>query len=157
MNAIRRFILCSCFLVAVGCGRMGHVPVEGIVTLDGKPLKDAAVTFIPTAGGRPGLASSDTKGRFSMKDAGMKPGLLPGRYKVIVFKVLWTAPSRVIRIPAGPTADGKAPPMIEMPEGQPRIEKYIVPERYCSERTSGLSASITGPTKELAFNLTTIP
>jgi hypothetical protein len=150
-------VLCACFLSVVGCGRMGHVPVEGIVTLDGKPVQDAAVTFIPSAGGRPGLASTDAQGRFRMQDAGMKPGLLPGRYAIIVFKAVWAAPRRVIRNSAEPAVDGGASPMIEMPEGEPKIEKYLVPERYSSGQTSGLSATIVGPMQDLVFNLTTKP
>jgi len=152
-----RCVLCACFLSAVGCGRTGHFAVEGIVTLDGKPVHDAAVTFVPRAGGRPGLASTDAEGRFRMKDAGMKPGLLPGSYAIIVFKAVWAAPRRVMRIPVEPAVGGEPSPMIEVTEGEPKIEKYLVPERYSSEQTSGLSATIAGPTQDLVFNLTTKP
>jgi len=152
-----RYVVCVCFLVAMGCGRMGHVPVEGIVTLDCKPVQDAAVTFIPSAGGRPGLASTDAQGRFRMQDAGMKPGLLPGSYAIIVFKAVWAAPRSVMRIPAEPAVGGEPSPMIDVTEGEPKIERYLVPERYSSEQTSGLSATIAGPTQDLVFNLTTKP
>ena len=34
-------------LVAAGCSDNGLVPVEGILTLDGKPLSGATVYFVP--------------------------------------------------------------------------------------------------------------
>lgn len=152
------YALCCSLLACAGCSRTLHVPVEGLVTLDGKPVNDAAITFIPSAGGRPGLAATDIEGRFCMKDAGMEPGLLPGTYDVIVFKAVWAAPStKVSRIPADLSGQGKDSPMSQAGEANPKIQKYVVPEKYSSGETSGLSATVTGPTKSLEFNLTTAP
>ncbi len=62
-------------LVAVisGCsGDAMHVPVSGIVTLDGKPLADAKIVFEPIAiaekdiaAGSPSYGRADESGRYS--------------------------------------------------------------------------------------------
>jgi hypothetical protein len=56
------------------------VLIDGLVTLNGKPLPGAVVTFLPEAGG-PGLGDTDEEGRFSLKSSG-HPGVAPGKYKV---------------------------------------------------------------------------
>jgi hypothetical protein len=141
----------------IGCGGVRQFPVEGLVSLDGSPENDAAITFIPAAGGRPGLASTDANGRFTVREAGMVNGLLAGRYRVVVFKAVISR-GRTISAPApGPHPDGQPVPMIDLIIGDERIERYIVPERYANPETSGLEVTVAGPTKDLIFSLTTAP
>lgn len=144
-------------LAVVGCGGVRRFPVAGVITLDGKPEKDAAITFIPAAGGRPGLASTDGSGRFVVREAGMIVGILPGRYQVVVFKAVISR-GRTISAPApGPHADGRPVTMIDLNMGDEKIERYIVPERYGRPETSGLEVTVDGPAKDLVFSLTTAP
>ncbi|MBI2481635.1 MAG: hypothetical protein HYV60_24215 [Planctomycetia bacterium] len=55
---------------AVGCGgQLQTAPVAGVITLDGKPLADATVTFTPAAAGLEAPASSartDASGRYKL-------------------------------------------------------------------------------------------
>jgi len=113
-----------------------------MVTLDGISVDAAYVTFIPTAGGRPGLAATDAKGRFVVQEGGMASGLSPGRYDVVVVKVkLGPARSEKIAAP-GPHKDGEQTPLIDVFFGDRPIEKYIVPQKYGDRATSGLSVTV---------------
>lgn len=81
----------------VGCaGSSGPVlpktvPVKGVVTLDGKPLTNAMIVFIPT-GSTTGIGSSgytDKDGKFELQTASgsvKTPGAPPGDYRVVANK-----------------------------------------------------------------------
>ena len=75
-------------LLPSGCGgKYKPVPVEGIVTLDGKPLEGATVSFVPADGaGRPAGGLSDAEGVFQLTTFKEDDGALPGNYRVVVRK-----------------------------------------------------------------------
>ena len=56
--------------------------VRGRVTLDGQPLKDATVMFIPSTGGRPGTAITDAEGRYELQFTGTEKGAMIGKNMV---------------------------------------------------------------------------
>lgn len=62
-------------------------PLTGVVTLDGEPLANANLTFIPVAGRMTGgpvaIAVTDDAGRFEAQTAG-EPGAAVGEYSVTV-------------------------------------------------------------------------
>ena len=79
-------------LVAVallgGCGG-GTPSVSGVVTLDGKPVEGATVTFTPASGDGGGVGGSygktDAQGRYSLKTvAADKAGAAVGKHKVTI-------------------------------------------------------------------------
>jgi hypothetical protein len=70
-------------LAAGGCGGK-TAKVQGVVTLDGKPLPGATVTFIPAGSGRPAGGRSESDGSFRLTTFRPEDGALPGEYKVIV-------------------------------------------------------------------------
>ncbi len=77
-------------VLATGCGSGGPLlPAHGIVTLDGRPLDGAAVTFYPEPGVAVtgGTALTGTDGKFVILGAKGQNGLAPGRYKVTVSKL----------------------------------------------------------------------
>jgi hypothetical protein len=85
-----------------GCGRGPLVKVQGTVTLDGKPLEGATVSFVPEEGAGPpasGLTGSDGVFRLTTRTSG--DGAQPGQYKVTISKS-----SAVVETP--PPADPKA-------------------------------------------------
>ena len=73
---------------ALGCdGGAGEASaVSGLVTLDGKPLAGAGVTFEPAlkTSGRGAVGISGPDGKFIAKPPGRKDELAAGKYKVIV-------------------------------------------------------------------------
>jgi len=70
--------------VLAGCGGPRLSPVEGVVLLDGKPLADAAVQFIPQSTGRDATGQTDAAGKFVMSTKNPRDGVHPGAYKVVI-------------------------------------------------------------------------
>lgn len=145
-------------LVLAGCGpRVARVPVSGVVTLDGKPVSVAAVTFTPRGPGQPGMAVTDSAGRFVLQELGMHAGMRPGEYDVAVFKADGPPLPVVEVMEASQIADPKTFNTLDPQPLEQKPPKYIVPERYASPKTSGLTASISGPTESLNLTLATKP
>ena len=71
---------------SAGCSRSNLVKVRGVVTLDGKPLSWATITFNPIGGGRPASGLSDENGNFELTTSSTNDGAAPGEYKVTVTK-----------------------------------------------------------------------
>ena len=67
---------------AVGCANDGRVGVVGKVTLDGKPLETAAISFRPAPGHTGPTAGGQVHNGIFQIDA--RHGLLPGKYLVVV-------------------------------------------------------------------------
>ena len=76
------------FLAAVGpltgCG-VTLLPVQGVVTLDGKPVEGATVVFTSSDGKSSASGMTDAAGGFALS-SGDKPGAAAGTYKVTVTK-----------------------------------------------------------------------
>ena len=71
--------------VVTGCGRQSGpelVGVSGTVTLDGKPLADASITFQPIPEGRPSVGVTDSSGNFTLLFSEDRQGALPGSHLV---------------------------------------------------------------------------
>ena len=80
-------LLAVAFVVSAGCGGGGLVPVEGTVTLDGKPLKDVHVTFFPVDSDVNDSefyrAVTDANGHFALlRPTDQRAGARPGAYRV---------------------------------------------------------------------------
>ncbi len=88
-------IVALLFVALPGCGGQSFVPFSGKVTLDGKPLAKATVTFIPQ--GQPGAkvvgesssGTTDENGEYTLKtytEKGFQDGTAAGKYKVSISK-----------------------------------------------------------------------
>ena len=143
-------------VTVVGCGGggedIGAVPVEGTVTMDGKPLAGAAVAFVGTTEGtRAAAGVTDESGKFVLTTVEQGDGAIPGEYKVTVTKTKGEPPSA----PTGPVLEEAPEDMDALyrqaeAEGQnisaaPRAERieYVVAERFMNPLTSGLTATVT--------------
>ena len=127
-------------LVAVqGCGGGGvrFVPVTGKVTMDGKPLAKAAVTFIPQAkpgseiAGNVSSGLTDENGQYTLKAStkdGEKDGAQVGKHKVTISQQqTWG-------------------------EGDRQLIRDKIPKKYNIETT--LTADVTTDGKPIDFPLT---
>lgn len=87
----RPLLLVVLFALAAGCGSSKVVPVSGRITVNGKPLPNASVTFAPIGGkgnAEPGPSSAgktDADGRYTLALVGQSgSGAVIGRHKVQV-------------------------------------------------------------------------
>jgi hypothetical protein len=84
-------ILAAAALVLAGAGCDDKVKVKGVVTLDGKPIEGAVVTFILESGGGQSASGTTQKdGSFRLTTLKENDGIRPGNYKVTVTKVTYT-------------------------------------------------------------------
>jgi hypothetical protein len=70
-----------------GCGGGGPqvAPVSGTVTLDGKPLPNAEVMFVPVGGGRPSTARTVDGGRYELLFKRGQSGAIVGPHSVRIW------------------------------------------------------------------------
>lgn len=88
-----RPILFACGLAALalaGCGGPTMAPVKGRVMLNGKPVKEAQVTFSPVGEaaqketGKPGTGFTDENGQFALSTFRNYDGAIVGSHSVLV-------------------------------------------------------------------------
>jgi len=113
-----------------GCGTTGlpnSVPVKGTITLDGKPLENGTVMFVPAGQGQEDVAIGVIKdGHFAMATSVSSPGVIMGKYKIQVEAY-------------GQIAAGAAPGS----SGMPPVPPSIIPAKYRSSKTSGFEVEVT--------------
>jgi hypothetical protein len=136
-------------LTGAGCdGRRTPVPVTGTVTLDGKPVEGATVTFHRIGDdkdGRLAIGQTDTTGTFRLR-TGNEDGARPGEYKVVVIK----------NVLAGPKL--KMPDFPDTPEGRNQRDHFlwrqfkddqppyrnVLPDRYGDLKATPLTCKVLG-------------
>lgn len=82
----RIFAIVVCFVAGVafvGCGNRNLGTVRGQVTMDGKPLPNALVTFVPVEGGGASTGVTDAEGNYELGYIDTN-GALIGKHKVTV-------------------------------------------------------------------------
>lgn len=124
-------------LFVAGCGKSGPTiaPVRCQIMLDGKPVEGAAVGFMPVDGGPVASGTTDANGRFELNTMN-RPGAPLGKHVVTVTKVQQS----------GINPDGTIAP------GGIR-KKWLVPEKYSSPKTSGLTAVVEREGLKCVFEL----
>jgi hypothetical protein len=128
------FALALVVALFVGCSNL--VAVQGEVMLDGKPLPNAKVMFMPKGGGRPAEGTSDAQGKFKLTTNQPFDGAAPGEYVVTV-----TARTIVYEPRAG-TEEG----FIEKPV-------WHAPERYSLPAKSDLVATVSAEKPKIKLEL----
>jgi len=75
--------LMMALMLQVGCGPSGPeiARVQGTVTMDGKPLPNAIIMFVPV-GGRPSVSETDANGKYVLEFSGGRKGAIPGMNRV---------------------------------------------------------------------------
>ena len=84
---MKHFLVAAVLIAATGCGGGSEVDlgeVTGTVTLDGKPLPNAYVQFIPQGGGRPAGGTTDEAGNYKLIYSASAAGALVGPAKVSI-------------------------------------------------------------------------
>jgi hypothetical protein len=145
-----------CFLPLMGCGDKKEVsyetePVEGILTLDDKPIAGATVTFIPVTEGQgvSATGTTDESGKYTLTAVGKgagEPGAgtLPGEYFVGVVKSEFPS--------AGDHTEGQASSADTA--GKTTKMTHIIPEKYNDPKTSGLKVTVKEGDNVIPLTLT---
>jgi hypothetical protein len=92
MRAFPRLGYAVLALLLAGCQGLKVPPVQGRVRLDGRPLPNATVQFVPVTGAgdqvpRPSsVGTTDEEGRYSLvlDNRSKTPGAVVGKHKVII-------------------------------------------------------------------------
>lgn len=130
--------------VAVGCGPAGPSTsgVSGTVSVAGKPVEGATVTFVPEKGA-PVMGTTDGAGKFTIAKA------VRGANKVSITKV---SGGGAAGAPANPTPADMAK-MAAAAAGKKQDQaKSEIPEKYGRVQSSGLTAEVTADTKKNVFS-----
>src|SRR5437870_3996017 len=81
----RAALLPLLFLSILGCQSGPKVvPVKGMVTRNGQPLKRLTVNFFPEDDSRPSTTRTDDEGRFELSYDQAQKGACVGRHKIVV-------------------------------------------------------------------------
>ena len=134
--------LFSLGLMLTGCGSSkspATIKVHGRITLNGEPVANASIVFVPkethgTALKRPATADSNEEGLYQLSSFEKEDGALPGDYLVSIISYLVP--------PGGPERPGAA--------------VLGTPRKYSDPTTSELTATVPPNTKgplELNFDL----
>lgn len=143
MKCIRNWLPILGICVLAGCqgssDKYQVVAVSGTVTLDGKAVEGATVTFMPeSAEGVAAAGTTDASGQYTLQTSGVeKRGAVPGTYKVTVIKQVHTEVN-----PSGgvPRSDGSVPVMSPAVTTE---SKNVLPQKYATPKESGLTATVT--------------
>ena len=143
------------FLTLSGCtsslpkGARPTEPVSVTVTYNGEPVEGAIVTFISDESGPVGAyGRTDARGVARMKTYVEGDGAVVGAHKVTIAKTETVGGAH-----AEQSAENYDPPELSAGYVPPTV-KYLIPQKYMSPGTSGLSAEVTenGP-NEFQFDL----
>jgi len=153
MNRIFNTLLALLFLATpvfmAGCndGRLRTEPVRGVVTLDGKPLDGASITFTPKNPdeGAIGFGRTNERGEYLLQTMAGNPdaGTLPGEYIVTISKYKAVPTGRKIPAPGS----GEMVDDIENVLIFPGMTKYINPD------TTPFSATVVRGRNQFDFAL----
>jgi len=117
MASARFFILAISTSLLLGCTASDApktAPVSGTVTMDGKPLAGASVTFFPTSKGPMATGNTNEKGEFTLMTNHPGDGAPVGTHRVAI----------------GNAEEGR------------RRSGPNIPDRYGQPGTSGLTAEV---------------
>jgi hypothetical protein len=138
-------ILVTVGIVLTGCSsspRPPTYPVTGTVTLQGKPLAGAAITFVPTGDGEAASAITDSDGKYALTTWESGDGARPGEYRVKVSKQELAAvdPSKLVQ---NLSIEEEQKIYVESKKPAPPA-KRLIPSKFENEETSGLVHKVEG-------------
>ena len=136
------------FPLILGCGgaKLKTVFVEGVITLDGKPLADAMVKFSPKddgGGATYAQGQTDSSGRYlltAMQGGGTGKGTTPGEYIVLVTK------HEIRQLDKPMESMGGAPP-------KTTETVNVLPKVYNDVKAARFSATVVAGKNKFDFNI----
>lgn len=151
---MKRVVFAALLTLSAGCGGGPQfAAVEGVVTLDGKPLVDVEVQFIPDptqgASGPPASAYTDKDGRYRI-EATAKAGAVVGKHRVCLNDATAMVPG------GGADPEDGRPGAKAEPKGGPRRTRF--PPVYSdAARTPFAAVEVSPGTQTLDFAMKSNP
>jgi hypothetical protein len=141
-------VVAALLVFAVGCGGGRDsslpdlVPVSGTVTLDGKPLAGAIVTFLPVGAtkGRSCYGVTGADGRYELMENEKSKGAPVGEFSVLVNK--WVMP------------DGSDFPKDSTQSAMDAGARELLPPQYSLDGSSTLKATVPAGGGTVDFQVT---
>ena len=142
VSKIRLVMVALSMAVAWGCSRGPAIQyVEGLITLDGKPVEGAIVTYTPSGAGLGAAGTTDASGVYRLNPLTGRAGggTLVGEYLVAVRKWEYQDPG-----PAPDPSDQKAYAIWQEKSLKAARQEpvYVTPQPYGDAATSGLKATV---------------
>ena len=142
-----------------GCGyrRPAQVKTTGTVTLDGEPVANASLMFIPDSG-RPASGNTNTNGEFQVSSFGGNDGLPAGNYRVTATKLVLKDKfqqlyDRQVERAAAEAEPGEEPEEVDIEFGE-NAYRNDLPENYAELDTTDITVTITKQQEPLVISLT---
>ncbi len=142
-----------------GCGyrRPAQVKTTGTVTLDGEPVANAALMFIPDSG-RPASGNTNTNGEFQVSSFGGNDGLPAGNYRVTATKLVLKDKfqelyDRQVERAKAEAEPGEEPEEVDIEFGENAYENEL-PAKYEELDTTDITVTITKQQEPLVISLT---
>ena len=157
------FVKMTLFCVALaftftGCGyrRPPQVKTIGTVTLDGEPVAQASLMFIPDSG-RPASGNTNTNGAFELSSYGGNDGLPAGNYQVTVSKLVlkdkYQKQLKKLETQAEEAAESdEASEAVDVEFSDEAYENEL-PEKYAELDTTDINVIITKQQQPLVISL----
>jgi len=146
-------------LTFTGCGyrRPAQVKTTGTVTLDGEPVANAALMFIPNSG-RPASGNTNTNGEFQVSSFGGNDGLPAGDYRITATKLILKDKfqelyDRQVERAAAEAEPGEDPEEVDIEFGD-NAWRNELPEKYAELDTTDITVTITKQQEPLVISLT---
>ena len=136
-------VLVTVGIVLTGCSNSSRPPtyrVTGTVTLQGKPVAGAAITFVPTGEGEAASAITDSEGKYALTTWEAGDGARPGEYRVKVSKQEQKAvdPAKMVQ---NLSIEEEQKIYVESKKPPPP-SKRLIPSKYEDDQTSGLMHTV---------------
>ncbi len=144
----------SLTLIVIGCGPGGPklYKAGGTVTHKTKPVEGAVVTFA-YADGTFSSGNTDATGKFTLNYANANGGAKLGKCTVSVSKVASTGTAPPPGASPAQMMEAMKKTVGPMKEGAAKADPNLLPKKYASPATSGLSYEITTSEKDNDFKI----
>lgn len=139
-------VLVGLTLFLAGCNPSGLSPVAGRVLLDGAPLPNASIQFVPQGTGRDATGATDAQGDFTMSTNEPRDGVIKGSYKVVITARATAPPQQFASADEAMRAAAVAKPM---------PVSSILPLKYTRADQTPLTMEVPVKEKKLVLELKT--
>jgi len=142
--SVSRWPMLVALLCLVGCGegKPDLYPVTGVVTLDGKPVEGANVSFSPSSeGAELAVGQTDASGKFTLTTPQIGEGATAGSYSVSITKSAGATKWEDPRASGGTLTEEQKKSIMDQARNAAKPVSPI-PDKYANGQTSGFTADV---------------